>query len=240
MNKSSEYKRKAILLRKYGFPIKYGLRGNVSAKEKTKVTKTYKSIKKYIENDKQTFVYKKANKKELKLVKDGLSGEQVTPEGYFIRKPKGAKKNPTAKVLRDNVIQFTSTGSKGGKIIETIYRIDPKLLMEDPPKAILSLGKPGDKVILTVNGFDSTQTLSYSLEALSYYLAIDLLPKFLDPNLSPAYTRAHGKRKGTKKRKIDQFVEIFHVKVIRYVRAKKKNENRNKKGKQNRKKNRRR
>ncbi len=215
------YSEKARLLRSFGFPIKYGLKGKTGAAQKAAVTRTWAKIAGYIENEKQQFTFQKSKGEELKEVSEGLTRNQITPGGFFLRRAKGSRGKTSLRKVGDKKLRFTSSGPKGGRIVETIYRIDWRLLMEDPPKAILALGKPGDKVILTVNGYDSSQTLDFSLESLAYYMALDLLPKFLDPNLDPAYTRAHGAQKGRKRQKLERFCDIFHVKVIRYIRAKK-------------------
>lgn len=215
------YSQKAKLLRTYGFKLKYGVRGATGKKEKAAVTRQWNKVKLYVGNKKQVFKFRKAKGRELTMVKEGLTKEQVTPGGYFQRIPKGAKKVTKFK-RKGNTLLFQAEGPKGGRIREEIHRIDPKLLAEDPPRAIYSLAKKRDKVILTVNGFDSSTTLSYSLDALANYVALDLLPKFLDPNVDPAYTRLHGKRRGSLKQKLSQFSDIFHVKIIRYQSRRKK------------------
>lgn len=217
--KQVDYSKRADLLRKYGYKVKYGTRGHFKSSDKAAVSRVYEKIRQYIENPKQKFVWKKnpSSQEQKKSIREGLSSSSLTPDGYFLRVPSGAKRKPSLRSISKNLIIYEAEGKSGGRVIEEIHKIDWRMLMEDPPKAILALGKPGDRVILTVNGYDSAQTLEYELQALSYYLALDLLPKFLDPNLDPAYTRAHGKQKGTKREKLKRFTDIFHVKIIRHI-----------------------
>lgn len=217
--------RKAKLLREFGFNVSYGKRGKTSAQHKASVTRHWKKIEKYTDNKKQTFVFQKADKREIKVLKRGLSEGQFTPKGFFLKKPRGARKSPRYKVRDDGTIQYKASGAHGGRVVEEIHPIDPELLMEDPPRAILALAKKKDKVVLTVNGFDSSQTREYSLDALAFYIAQDLLPKFLDPNLDESYAKLHGRQQRT----VEDFVDIFHVKIIKHVKpAKRHSRNRRK------------
>jgi hypothetical protein len=214
------FRAKADTLRKFGFPVKYGKRGHFKAKDKAAVTRAWNKIKFYVEPGKQEFVWQKSSGKELASVRKGLSSRQITPNGFFLKKSKFSKSRPKLKLLRPGVLSYTARG-KRGYITEEIHEIDPELLAEDPPKTIMAMGKKGDKVILTVNGFDSAVTTEYTLKTLAYYMALDLLPKFLDPNLDEAYTRRHGRGH----RSLDDFVNIFHVKIIRHHRGKPRKKN---------------
>lgn len=224
MAKTLSVARKAKLLRDFGFAVSYGTRTKRGKTRKTAqhaaaVSRAWKKIAPFVENTKQEFVFQKAKGKELEAVSRGLSPKQVAPGGFFLRKPRGAKKAPKYKLKKDGSIEYAAQGPKGGKVIEEIHPIDPELLAEDPPRAILALAaKKKDKIVLTVNGFDSSQTREYSLEALAFYIAQDLLPKFLDPNIDPAYAKLHGKQQ----RSIEEFCDIFHVKITRYVKPAKK------------------
>jgi hypothetical protein len=219
--KKLSLRQQAAQLRVYGFNVTYGKKGKFSSQAKGAVTRANNKIKQYTENTKQTFIWLPfKNPTEKKEVRHGLGKNVVTPSGFFLRKPKGTRGRPTLRFFGGGRMEFRARGLKGGTVRQKIYRINPKLLLEDPPKAILSLGRKKDKVVLTVNGFDSSQTVEYTLDALAYYLALDLLPKFLDPNLDPAYTKIHGKRHGTKKQRLKQFSDIFHVKVTSYGPAK--------------------
>ncbi len=209
-------KQKAAKLREFGFNVQYGKRGKSGKGYLAKVTREWKKVESYVENKKQTFVFQKAKGKTLAAVGRGLSKKQVTPGGFFLRKPRGAKKSPKYTVKKDGTIFYRAQGPKGGRVIEEIHPIDPELLAEDPPKAILALAKRKDKVVLTVNGFNSSKTLTYTLDALAFYVAQDLLPKFLDPNIDPDYSKAHGSKGGS----IEDFCDIFHVKIIKHVSAK--------------------
>lgn len=207
---------KAKLLREYGFAVQYGKRGKKSAQHKAAVSRKWKKVEAFVENQKQEFVFQPADKAEQKVLRRGLNKKQFTPGGFFLRKPRGAKKAPKYKVRDDGTIEYKASGPKGGQVIEEIHPIDPELLAEDPPRAITRLLSKAErkkaKIVLTVNGWDSSQTTEYSLDALAFYIAQDLLPKFLDPNIDPAYARLHGKQKRT----IKDFVDIFHVKITRY------------------------
>lgn len=210
---------KARALREYGFKVS-------SAKKPTKaqksaISKAWKKVEKFTENKKQDFVFQKATKRERDVLQRGLAKQQFTPEGFFLRKPKGARKAPRYEVKEDGTIYYHAQGVKGGRVIEEIHPIDPELLAEDPPRAIQKLLKKSErkkaKIVLTVNGFDSSTTREYGLDQLAFYIAHDLLPKFLDPNLDPAYTKAHGHTART----IEDFVDIFHIKIIKHETAKK-------------------
>lgn len=222
---------KAQLLREFGFDVAYGKRGKLSKQHKGRVTRNWSKVLKYVENEKQHFVWQKAPSAMRYAMRKGLNPQQFTPDGFFIRKPKGAKRNPRYSIDKKGVIHYRAEGRKGGKVWEEIHPIDPDLLLEDPPKAILELSRVAakDRIVLTVNGFDSSSTLEYDLGALANYIAIDLLPKFLDPNLDEDYGNAHGKRlKNGKfaKRTIEDFVDTFHIKITRHGDA-----NKNKKAK---------
>jgi hypothetical protein len=212
---------KAKLLREYGFNVSYGTKGKRGKVKKSPqaagaVTRKWKTVAQYVENTKQDFVFQAASGADLAAIARGLSPKQVTPGGFFIRKPRGAKKAPKYKVRPDGTIEYKATGSKGGRVTEEIHPIDPELLAEDPPRAITRLLSKAEakkaKIVLTVNGWDSSKTKEYSLDALAFYIAQDLLPKFLDPNLDPAYAKAHGHKGGT----IEDFCEVFHVKIIKH------------------------
>ncbi len=216
---------KAKRLREYGFNVSYGKKGKTGKQAKAAVTRAWRKVEKYTDNKKQEFIFQPAKGKELAAVARGISKEAVTKNGFFLRKPRGAKKSPKYKLQDDGTIEYRATGKNGGQVIEEIHPIDPELLMEDPPRAILALANKKDKVVLTVNGFDSSQTREYSLDALAFYIAQDLLPKFLDPNLDEAYTKLHGRTERT----VDDFVDIFHVKIIKHVKpAKRQKRNRRK------------
>ena len=203
-------KQKAELLRKFGFGVNYGKRGKSSPQHKAAVTRNWKRVSKFMDNEKQEFVFQRIGKRERKELRKGISKQQFTKEGFFHRKPKGAKTKPRYKVRKDSVVEYTARGRKGGWIHEEIHHIDPKLLAEDPPRAILAIAGKKDKVILTVNGFDSSQTREYTLEGLANYIALELLPRFLDPNLDEEYSKAHGKQK----RSVQDFIDTFHIKKI--------------------------
>lgn len=226
---------KAKLLREYGFSVSYGKRGKKSPQHAAAVTKAWKNVAGYVENKKQEFVFQAAEGEELAAVSRGISDKAITPGGFFIRKPRGAKKAPSYKLQKDGTIEYKAEGPKGGQLIEEIHPIDPELLAEDPPRAIQALqAKKHDKIVLTVNGFDSSQTKEYSLDALAFYIAQDLLPKFLDPNVAdeidPTYNKLHNKKRVT--RSIDDFVDTFHIKISHYVKpAKRKKKSNRKRGK---------
>lgn len=223
--KTLSFASKAKKLREFGFNVSYGKRGKTNPASKAAVSRAWKKVEKYTDNKKQEFVFQKTNKRERAALEPGLSGEQFTPKGFFLRKPRGAKKAPRYKVKQDGTIEYRASGPNGGSVVEEIHPIDPELLMEDPPRAILALAKKSDKVVLTVNGFDSSQTREYSLDALAFYIAQDLLPKFLDPNLDEAYAKLHGRQERT----VEDFVDIFHVKIIKHVKpAKRHSRNRRK------------
>jgi len=220
---------KAKELRNYGIAVSYGTktkRGKVrkSPQLAAAVTRAYKKIKKYVEGTKQTFVFQKAKGSDLTAIARGINSEAVTPGGFFLRVPKGAKKMPKYTVRKDGTIFYRATGPKGGRLIEEIHPIDPKLLAEDPPRAILALAKKGERVILTVNGFNSSKTKTYTIDALAFYTAQDLLPKFLDPNVAdeiePGYNKMHNQKRVH--RSIEDFVDTFHVKIIRHEKPAKK------------------
>lgn len=209
-------KRKAQQLREFGFNVAYGKRGKTSAQHKSAVARAWKKVEAYTDNKKQEFVFQKAKGKELSEVSRGLSPKQVAPGGFFLRKPRGAKKAPSYKLRKDGTIEYKAEGPRGGRVTEEIHPIDPEALAEDPPRAILDLARLNkrNRVILTVNGFDSSQTREYTLEALAFYIAQDLLPKFLDPNIDPDYAKLHGKQR----RSVEEFSDIFHVKIIRHAK----------------------
>ncbi len=216
------YRQRAAKLREFGFNVSYGKRGKTSTQGKAAVSRAWNKVSKYVENEKQKFVFVPDKGKLREEATKGLTKAQVTKAGFFLRVPKGAKKAPTLKLKGDGVLEYKATGKSGASVIETIHRISPELLMEDPPRAILALGKKKDKVVLTVNGFDSSQTTEYTLDALAYYLANTLLPKFLDPNLEEEFEddgepkRARRMGRKAKEEKLKQFTDIFHVKVIRH------------------------
>lgn len=217
---------KAKLLRQFGFPVNYGTRKKGKAIKSPQaagaVTRKWKKVAHYVENQKQEFVFQGAKGKDLEAISRGLSPKQITPGGFFIRKPKGARKAPKYKVRKDGTIEYKASGAKGGRVTEEIHPIDPKLLAEDPPKAILRLLSKAErknaKIVLTVNGWDSSRTKEYSLDALAFYIAQDLLPKFMDPNVAdqiePGYNNAHNKARV--RRSIQDFVDTFHVKIIKH------------------------
>lgn len=222
--KSLTVAEKAKKLREFGFAVNYGTKGKRGKLQKSPqaagaVTRKWKKVAAFLENKKQEFVFQSAKGKSLDAISRGLSPKQITPGGFFLRKPKGAKKAPKYKVREDGTIEYKAQGSKGGRVIEEIHPIDPELLAEDPPRAITRLLKKAErkraKIVLTVNGWDSSTTKEYSLDALAFYIAQDLLPKFLDPNLDPDYAKKHGRKGGT----IEEFCDIFHVKIIKHEPA---------------------
>jgi len=216
---------KAKRLREFGFNVSYGKKGKTGPQSKAAVSRAWKKVELYTDNKKQEFVFQPAKGKELAAISRGISEQAVTPKGFFIKKPRGAKKAPRYKLQDDGTIEYRATGKNGGRVIEEIHPIDPELLMEDPPRAILALANKADKVVLTVNGFDSSQTTEYTLDALAYYIAQDLLPKFLDPNIDPEYAKLHGRQQRT----VDDFADVFHVKIIKHVKpAKRQGRNRRK------------
>lgn len=224
---SKLYKERAVKLRKFGFEVKYGTkrRGAQKPSAKSEVTRTWEKVKHYVENTKQKFVFRKVSGKKKKILQAGLSDKQFTPSGYFLRVPKGAKRAPRTKIdTKRDVVTYQYEGKKGGRLTEEIHRIDPELLLEDPPRVILAMGRKKDRVVLTVNGFDSSTTREYSLDNLAFYIAEDLLPKFLDPNVDAEYTRRHGKGS----RDENDFVDIFHIKLLRHEKSNKKRKRKNK------------
>lgn len=207
---------RADQLREFGYAVKFGTKkkGAGSSASMAAVTRVWGKVKKFVDNEKQTFVFVETTEDNRANYETGLSSKVFTPGGFFYRIPKNSKK-PKLRVNDDGVITVKYSGKKGGRLTEEIHHIDPELLMEDPPKAIQALAKKKDRIVLTVNGWDSSTTREYSLDALAFYIAEDLLPKFLDPNIrknDPRYAREHGKGPRT----VEDFVDVFHIKILRH------------------------
>jgi hypothetical protein len=212
-------RKKAALLREYGFNVNYGKRGKTGKQFKGSVTRAWQKVFRYVENEKQEFTFKKAKKSDLKSLKYGLGKKAITPGGFFIKIPKGVRKTPDVKVREDGAIEYEATGPKGGKIKEVIHRVDPLLVADDLDAEVERLRKSDpmpDDVGMTVNGFDSPMTEEYDLETLTAYLAYDLFPRLRDPNIDPGHAKKHGKRKLSD----DEIADIFHLKFSYYTSPK--------------------
>lgn len=213
---------KLKLLKKFGFDIKTGRGGKLSPTAKRQITNNWKKVAFYYSNEKQKFAWLPAGERLQNALKRGLGEKQFTPKGYFIRIPKFVNRVPKYSIDKDGVIWYHARSAKGRKVIEEIHQIDPEMLAEDPPKAIRRLtdraSRRGSKIRLTVNGWDSVTTRDFTIDALAYYIAQELLPKFLDPNvadkLDPTYNDLHNKKRKIKT--IEDFADTFHIVITKY------------------------
>lgn len=221
-SKPLSYAQKARQLREFGFPVKYGKRGKTKPRDKSAVTRQWKKVEKYVENQKQKFIWQPATKKDSKKIKAGIGKHAMTPNGFFLKVPRGVRKAPKIRVReKDGAVTFEATGKNGGRVKEIIHRVNPLLLAEDAEQVVIEMvgddPYPPDDVALTVNGFDSPMTEDYDLETLASYLVYDLFPRLRDPNISEAQRRKHGKKPMTD----DEIAEIFHLKFSYFSRGKK-------------------
>jgi hypothetical protein len=127
-----------------------------------------------------------------------FSKHQFTPKGIFIEKPVNIKAKNFKITFKGNNVNI-----KGGTRKETMVRINEKMLINDPDKAIKEAIKRGGKkkpktYSITVNGFRSRH-VSASAKSLQYYLKEILLPQWLEKN---------------EDKDEDDFADIFHIRLI--------------------------
>ena len=107
-------------------------------------------------------------------------------------------------------IKFDKKGNfiaKTGKRKDKVIKLDPLLLASDPIKTIddtLNAEKEAYAYSIMVNGF-SSKHLSIGRKAFFEYMADKLFPEWLERNL---------KYHESKQEALDQFADIFHLKLI--------------------------
>ena len=212
--KPFDYKAAAAALRSYGFKPKFGSKkkGCSAPTYKTTVKQQFEKIRLFVPGgSKNEFVFVETDTPEKVKASEGLNPKVRTPTGFFIQKPKGAKKFKIT-FEGENVV-INATGQRGGKRKEKIYRLNPKGLAKNPQAEIERVtGKKVGKFLegrLVVNGNDSHNFEHGQLAEFEKYVA-EFFLQSQDPNRDGVLKgRFHGKAISAR-----TFTDIFHVKLI--------------------------
>lgn len=210
---------KAKQLRSLGFKVHFGngKKGTTAPAYKSAVSKRWNKLAPlYLTNKKQTFKFFDLDKKELGVIKkSAVAKAQITPGGVFLRVPKGINpKKYKFKIGPDGEMISRAVGPRGGKRKETVYNLDPVEVASDPAGVIdrlLSIPPKPFRARLMVNGNDAGPVDGYAVDPFQVY-APEKIAVIMDPNLDPTGTQA--KQHGEAGMSVEEFCEIFQVKVI--------------------------
>lgn len=221
--KRFDYKSAAKQLRSYGFHVAYGngKKGTTSPNHKAAARRAWNRVAPlFITNTRQNFKFFPLDKKGLgKMKKSAVAKAQLTPDGVFLRVPKGVKPEKYKfEIGSEGQMISYSTGPRGGLRKETVFDLDPEKLADDPKVAVESLLESQPipfQARMVVNGnearipHDWKSFLEYAPEKIKF---------ILDPNLDPTgeQARLHGGDGMSE----EQFADIFQVKVIHQMKGK--------------------
>lgn len=187
----TEYARRARLLRKFGFTPAYRINKSNTNAAKAAVTRVYNAHRFFLNPKPKTQPVKfvRATKAQIRIAREIISSEAITPGGYFLMVPRGVKKSEYSLNIRPRRkgVKAVIEERIRGKQFDVVLRPNWREMLSDSRGAIARIVKEQRKeapkgkrlrgVKIVVGGMESKGPM-VSPAALSNYFD-DLFDAFV-------------------------------------------------------------